>query len=147
MVDTSDKLLLELERCFMGRTRRQFTDEFMRESVGLLAGGGRPSSHIADALGIALSRPRAWRNGGTVHAGSPRRSHTQAIPHAGADLAGENVRGAGTNARGWRAKSQKTNAEGGSAWGKETVAIAGELRHSVTPQNIRMPRPLTNAAL
>jgi hypothetical protein len=59
----------------------------------------------------------------------------------------EAIRGAGTSARGWRAKSQKTNAEGGSAWGKETVAIAGELRHPVTPHNIRMPRPLTNAAL
>ena len=73
---------------FYGRTRRQFTDEFVRESVGLRAGGGRPSSQIADALGIAPSRPRAWRNrGDAVHAGSPRRSHTQAIPHDGADLA------------------------------------------------------------
>jgi transposase-like protein len=51
-------------------------------------------SQIAEELGIAPSRLRAWRNrddGG--HAGSPRRSSTQAaLPHAGADLAAENAR-------------------------------------------------------
>ena len=41
MGDTFDKLLLELERCLMGTSRRQFTDEFKRESVGLLASSGR----------------------------------------------------------------------------------------------------------
>jgi hypothetical protein len=36
MVDTFDKLLWELKRCWMSTTRRQFTDEFSREAVGLL---------------------------------------------------------------------------------------------------------------
>src|SRR6202030_1631747 len=94
MVDTFDKLLLELERCLMGTSRRQFTDEFKRESVGLLASSGRSLSQIARELGIATSMLRSWRDAGDRgHAGSPRRSHTQAaIPPAGADLAGENAR-------------------------------------------------------
>src|SRR3979411_1633568 len=61
MVDTFDKLLLELERCLMGTSRRQFTDEFKRESVGLLASSGRPLSQIARELGIAASMLRSWR--------------------------------------------------------------------------------------
>jgi len=54
----------------------------------------RSLSHIAQELGIAPSRLRAWRNRGDGgHAGAPRRSNTQAaIPHAGADLAAENAR-------------------------------------------------------
>ncbi len=71
----------------MGTARRQFTDEFKREAVGLLASSGRPLSQIAQELGIASSRLRAWRN-----AGSPRRSNTQAaIPPTSADLAAENA--------------------------------------------------------
>ncbi|HEV3312122.1 MAG TPA: transposase [Chloroflexota bacterium] len=67
---------------------RQFTDEFKREAVGLLATTGRPLSQIAQELGIAPSRLRAWRD-----AGSPWRSDTQAaIPHPGVDLAAENAR-------------------------------------------------------
>ena len=70
----------------MGTARRQFTDEFKLEAVGLLANSGRPLSQIAQELGIAASMLRAWRNrddGG--HARSLRRSNTQAaIPHAGA---------------------------------------------------------------
>ena len=73
MVDTFDKLLLELERCLMGTSRRQFTDEFKRESVGLLASSGRSLSQIARELGIATSMLRSWRD-------------------AGADLAAENAR-------------------------------------------------------
>ena len=69
----------------MGTARRQFTDEFKREAVGLLVSSGRPLSQIAQELGIAAS------DGG--HAGWPRRPNTQAaIPHAGADLAAENAR-------------------------------------------------------
>jgi transposase len=63
----------------MGTVRRQFTDEFKREAVGLLTSSGRPLSQIAQELGITASRLRAWRNrsdGG--HAGSPRRPNTQA---------------------------------------------------------------------
>ena len=71
----------------MGTARRQFTEEFKWEAV-LLASSGRPLSQIAQELGIAASRLRAWRNKDDGrHAGSPRRSNTQAvIPHAGADL-------------------------------------------------------------
>src|SRR5580693_544374 len=64
MVDPFDKLLLELERCLMGTSRRQFTDEFKREAVGLLASSGRPLSQIARELGIAASMLRAWRDAG-----------------------------------------------------------------------------------
>src|ERR1700731_4848342 len=78
----------------MGTSRRQYTDEFRREAVWLLASSGRSLSHIAQELGIATSRLRAWRNRGDGgHAGGPRRSNTRAaIPHAGADLAAENAR-------------------------------------------------------
>ena len=57
----------------MGTSRRQFTDEFKRESVGLLASSGRSLSQIARELGIATSMLRSWRD-------------------AGADLAAENAR-------------------------------------------------------
>jgi transposase len=46
----------------MSTARRQFTDEFEREAVGLLVSSGRPLSQIARELGIAPSRLRAWRN-------------------------------------------------------------------------------------
>jgi transposase len=84
----------------MGTARHQFTDEFKREAVGLLASSGRPLTQIAQELGIAPSRLRAWRNKsgggqpfGGGQAGSPRRSNTQAaIPPTGTDLAAENAR-------------------------------------------------------
>jgi transposase len=78
----------------MDTARHQFTDEFKREAVELLASSGRPLSQIARELGIAPSRLRAWRNrSGGGQAGSPRRSNTQApIPPAGTDLAVENAR-------------------------------------------------------
>jgi transposase len=37
----------------MGQGRRQFTDEFKREAVALLASSGRPLTQIASELGIA----------------------------------------------------------------------------------------------
>ena len=62
----------------MGTARRQYTDEFKQEAVGLLASSGRPLSQIAEELGIAASRLRAWRNrDDRGHAGSPRRSNTR----------------------------------------------------------------------
>jgi transposase len=79
MVDTFDKLLLELERCLMGTSRLQFTDDFKRESVGLLASSGRPLSQIARELGIAASMPRSSQDvGDRGNAGSTRRSNAQA---------------------------------------------------------------------
>ena len=58
----------------MGTARRQYTDEFKLEAVGLLASSGRPLSQIAQELGIAASRLRAWRNmrdrrGAPIHRG------------------------------------------------------------------------------
>ena len=46
----------------MGTSCRQYTDEFTRESVGLLAGGDQRLSQIAEEVGIALARLRTWRN-------------------------------------------------------------------------------------
>ena len=46
----------------MGQERRQFTDEFKREAVALLASGGRPLLQIASELGISPSMLRNWRN-------------------------------------------------------------------------------------
>ena len=61
----------------MGKARRQYTDEFKREAVGLLASSGRPLSQIAQEMGIAASRLRAWRNkdmgGMRVRRGAPIR--------------------------------------------------------------------------
>jgi transposase len=77
----------------MGTARRQFTDEFKREAVRLLASSGRPLSQIAQELGIAASRLRAWRNRGEGACGT-----AAAAPYAGgdpacnADLAAENAR-------------------------------------------------------
>ena len=46
----------------MGAGRRQFTDEFKREAVTLLASSGRPLVQIASELGISPSMLRNWRN-------------------------------------------------------------------------------------
>ena len=46
----------------MGQGRRQFTDEFKREAVALLASSGRPLIQIAAELGIDLP-PAEWTPG------------------------------------------------------------------------------------
>jgi transposase len=46
----------------MDQGRRQFTDEFKREAVALLASSGRPLLQIASDLGISPSMLRNWRN-------------------------------------------------------------------------------------
>ena len=43
------------------KTRREFTDEFKREAVSLLALSGRPLTQVATELGIQPSMLRAWR--------------------------------------------------------------------------------------
>ena len=63
MVDTFGKLRRERKGVEMGKGRRQFTDEFKREAVGLLASSGRPLIQIASELGISPSMLRNWRNG------------------------------------------------------------------------------------
>jgi transposase len=66
----------------MGQGRRQFTDEFKREAVALLASSGRPLTQIAAELGIA---PSMLRN-----AGSALRPNTPApTPHSAPDPAAE----------------------------------------------------------
>jgi transposase len=113
----------------MGTARRQFTDEFKREAVGLLASRGRPLNQIAQELGIAAARLRAWRNRGDW--GPPfgglrriaARSNTQAaIPPAGMDLAADNARPRGAKERLRMEPEILKKRGGGSAWGGETVA-------------------------
>ena len=43
------------------KTRREFTNEFKREAVSLLASSGRPLTQVATELGIQPSMLRAWR--------------------------------------------------------------------------------------
>ncbi len=65
------------------KTRREFTDEFEREAVAQLEGGGRPLTQVAAELGIdaaQLAGEGAWRRG-TV-AGGPARDRTGRI-HGG----------------------------------------------------------------
>ena len=46
----------------MVQGRRQYTDEFKREAVALLASSNRPLLQIANELGISPSMLRNWRN-------------------------------------------------------------------------------------
>src|SRR5215470_19030364 len=74
----------------MGQGRRQFTDEFKREAVALLASSGRPLLQIASELGISPSILRNWRNGsGGRDAGSARRPIPASAPHSAPDAASE----------------------------------------------------------
>ena len=54
----------------MAKTRREFTPEFKREAVALLAGSGRPQLQIAAELGIQPSMLRQWRT--TLNGASSR---------------------------------------------------------------------------
>ena len=74
----------------MGQGRRQFTDEFKREAVALLASSGRPLTQIASELGIAPSMLRNWRNrGGGRNAGPARHPIPASVPHSAPDPAAE----------------------------------------------------------
>ena len=61
MVDTSDKLLRERGALMTTTMRREFTEEFKREAVGLLESSGRPLMRVAKELGIQPSMLRNWR--------------------------------------------------------------------------------------
>ena len=93
----------------MRTARRQYTDEFKQEAVGLLASSGRPLSQIAEELGIPGARLRAWRNmSGGRQAGSPRRPNTQAaIPRLLARILPPRMPacGARTSACAWSGRS------------------------------------------
>jgi transposase len=43
------------------KTRREFTEDFEREAVGLLESSGRPLMRVAEELGIQPSMLRSWR--------------------------------------------------------------------------------------
>ena len=90
MVDTFGKLRRERKGVEMGKGRRQFTDEFKREAVGLLASSGRPLIQIASELGISPSMLRNWRNGsGGRDVGAARRPIPASAPHPAPDPATE----------------------------------------------------------
>src|SRR5215831_17490836 len=77
----------------MGQGRRQFTDEFKREAVGLLASSGRPLLQIANELGISPSMLRNWRHRGEGrNAGSARHPIPASAPHSVPDPASEITR-------------------------------------------------------
>ena len=61
----------------MGQGRRQFTDEFKREAVALLASSGRPLLQIASELGISPSMLRNWRNRSEGRNAEPRWDRAQ----------------------------------------------------------------------
>ena len=67
----------------MGQGRRQFTDEFKREAVALLASSGRPLTQIAAELGISPSMLRNWRgrSGGRNAGPALRRNTPASAPH------------------------------------------------------------------
>ena len=74
----------------MAEGRRQFTDEFKREAIALLASSGRPLLQIANELGISPSMLRNWRNGsGGRDAGPALRPIPASAPHSASDLATE----------------------------------------------------------
>jgi transposase len=61
-VDTFANLRREQKGVECLRDGRQFTDEFKREAIALLASSGRPLLQIASELGISPSMLRNWRN-------------------------------------------------------------------------------------
>ena len=70
----------------MSEGRRQFTDEFKREAVALLASSGRPLLQIASELGISPSMLRNWRNRSEGrNAGSALRPIMAPAPHSAPD--------------------------------------------------------------
>src|ERR1700758_2673715 len=74
----------------MGQGRRQFTDEFKREAVALLASSRRPLLQIASELGISPSMLRNWRNRNEGrNAGPASGSDAAPTPHSGSDSASE----------------------------------------------------------
>jgi transposase len=73
----------------MTKPRRNFTDEFKREAVALLASSGRPLMQIAEELGIQPSMLRRWRTAAGVPAGASRRPDTQATPPQAGGVSGD----------------------------------------------------------
>lgn len=74
----------------MDQGRRQFTDEFKREAVALLASSGRPLLQIASELGISPSMLRNWRNRSEGrNAGPAPGSGAAPTLHSGLDPASE----------------------------------------------------------
>jgi hypothetical protein len=82
-VDTFAKLR-RAERCRMGQGRCQFTDEFKREAVGLLASSGRPLLQIAKRDRIANGRfgakPEAAGPPIDLPLSAPKRTSPPSVP-------------------------------------------------------------------
>src|SRR2546421_11465911 len=77
----------------MVQGRRQYTDEFKREAVALLASSDRPLLQIASELGISPSMLRNWRNRSDGrNAGATLRPIPSSAPHCAADPASEVTR-------------------------------------------------------
>ena len=69
---------------------RQYTDEFKREAVALLASSGRPLLLIANALGIPPARLRNGRNlSDGRNGGSGRRPFPAPASHSAPDSGSE----------------------------------------------------------
>lgn len=89
-MDTFAKLRRERKGGEMSQGRRQFTDEFKREAIALLASSGRPLLQIASELGISPSMLRNWRNRSEGrNAGSALRPIPAPAPHSAPDSASE----------------------------------------------------------
>src|SRR5205814_2792707 len=74
----------------MVQGRRQYTDEFKREAVALLASSDRPLLQIANELGISPSMLRNWRNRSEGrNAGSTLRPIPAPAPHSAPDSGSE----------------------------------------------------------
>jgi len=87
LVDTFAKLRREQKGVEWLRDGRQFTDEFKREAIALLASSGRPLLQIASELGISPSMLRNWRNRSEGrNAGSALRQTPAPAPHSAPDL-------------------------------------------------------------
>jgi transposase len=74
----------------MVQGRRQYTDEFKREAVALLASSDRPLLQIANELGISPSMLRNWRNRSEGrNVGSALRPIPAPAPHSAPDSGSE----------------------------------------------------------
>ncbi len=79
----------------MTKSRREFTDEFKREAVAQLEGGGRPLTQVAAELGIQPSMLRNWRvkaHGGVARSRAGPPASVPATGTSPADLASQNAK-------------------------------------------------------
>ena len=68
-------------KCLMAKTRREFTPEFKREAVALLAGSGRPQMHIAAELAAAAPKPTRSRTRAAAAPKAPQAKPPEPVSH------------------------------------------------------------------